>query len=271
VLDAHAHLTDARFTDDVDAVIDRASAAGIERVLTCGEDVGSSERAIDLARRHPTVRVAVGVHPHRAATWSDAVAARLRALASDARVVAVGEIGVDLSGRSAPREAQERAFAAQLALANDLDLPVVVHIRDAGDLAREIVDRVPWRGSPSGVRGMVHCYSEGPGEVAQWLRRGFLLSFAGTLTYPKNTALRAAAALAPPDALLAETDAPYLAPQRRRGERNEPAFVLETLAALAEAQGVPPGVLAERIRANAGRLFGARWLGGTAQGGAAST
>lgn len=274
MIDAHAHLTDPRFADDVDGVIHRASAAGIERVLTCGEDVASSERAIELAKRHPTVRVGVGVHPHRAATWSDAVAARLRALASDPRVVAIGEIGVDLSGRSAPRDAQERAFAAQLALASDLGLPVVVHVRDAGDLARRIVDDVPWGGSASGasaVRGMVHCYSEGPGEVAEWLGRGFALSFAGTVTYPKNTPLRAAAAATPADAILAETDAPYLAPQRRRGERNEPAFVLETLAALAEAQGVPPGDLAERIWANAGRLFGARWLGGTAQGGAAST
>lgn len=264
MIDAHAHLTDARLAHDVDAVIERATAAGIERILSCGEDVASSERALTLASRHPSVRVAVGVHPHRSEGWSDDVARRLRELAAEQRVVAIGEIGVDLSGRSAPREAQERAFAAQLELARELELPVVVHIRDAGPLAREIVDRVSWDPGPAGrtsaVRGMIHCYSEGPHEVEEWLRRGFVLSFAGTVTYPKNGALRAAAAATPPDALLAETDAPYLAPQRHRGERNEPAFVLETLAVLAEAHRFAPGVLADRLSANARRLFGTRWL-----------
>lgn len=254
MIDAHAHLTDPRFGPDVDAVVERARAAGIVRILSCGEDIVTSERTLELASRHASVRVAVGVHPHRSAAWSDDVAAQLRVLAARPNVVAIGEIGVDLSGRSAPREAQERAFAAQLALAREFDLPVVVHIRDAGALAREIVDRLP------GVRGMVHCYSEGPEEVPEWLRRGFVLSFAGTVTYPKNGLLRAAAAATPLDAILAETDAPYLAPQRRRGQRNEPAFVLETLSALAEAHGIEPGVLGERVSANAGRLFGARWL-----------
>lgn len=266
MIDAHAHLTDARLAHDVDAVIEHATAAGIERILSCGEDVASSEHAVALASRHPSVRVAVGVHPHRSDQWSDVVARRLRELASEPSVVAIGEIGVDLSGRSAPREAQERAFAAQLELARALDLPVVVHIRDAGAIVREIVDRVPWGTGPrpasraSVPRGMIHCYSEGPEEVGEWLRRGFLLSFAGTVTYPKNTALRAAAAVTPLDALLAETDAPYLAPQRRRGERNEPAFVLETLAVLAEAHHLAPAPLADRLSANAQRLFGAGWL-----------
>ncbi len=266
MIDAHAHLTDVRLAHDVDAVIERATAAGVTRILTCGEDIASSERAVALASRHASVRVAAGVHPHRAEQWSDEVARRLRELASEASVVAIGEIGVDLSGRSAPPAAQQRAFAAQLELARGLGLPVVVHIREAGPLAREIVDRVPWGRGPgpaseaSAWRGMIHCYSEGPDEAGEWLRRGFVLSFAGTVTYPKNTALRAAAAVTPSDALLAETDASYLAPQRRRGQRNEPAFVLETLAVLAEAQGVAPGVLADRLSANARRLFGARWL-----------
>ncbi|HZP96895.1 MAG TPA: TatD family hydrolase [Candidatus Limnocylindria bacterium] len=258
MIDAHAHLVDPRFAEDVDAVIARASAAGIERILSCGEDVASSERTLELARRHAGVRVAVGVHPHRAESWSDDVAAALRSLSSNGRVVAIGEIGVDLSGRSAPREAQERAFAAQLDLARERDLPVVVHVRDAGALAREIVDRV------GGVRGMVHCYSEGPAEVDEWRRRGFAISFAGTVTYPKNAGLRAAAAATPLDALLVETDAPYLAPQRRRGGRNEPAFVLDTLAAVAAAHAVAPAVAGARVSANAARLFGARWLRGTA-------
>ena len=160
---------------------------------------------------------------------------------------------MDLSGRSAPREAQERAFEAQLRLARELALPVVVHVRDAGALARAVVDRVP------GTFGMVHCYSEGPAEVRSWRERGFVVSFAGTLTYPKNGALREAAALVPRSALLVETDAPYLAPQTRRGQRNEPAFVVDTLATLAPACGASAEEMGEAIVANARRLFGDRW------------
>jgi TatD DNase family protein len=234
-------------------VLARAKAAGVTRVLSCGEDLASSERGVLAAQRHPAVRVAVGVHPHRAMVWNDDVASGLRRLAGDERVVAIGEIGVDLSGRSAPADHQRVCFEAQLRLAVALDLPVVVHVRDAGPLAREIVDRV------QGVRGMIHCYSEGPEQVREWLRRGFVLSFAGPVTYPKNETLRAAAARAPRDALLVETDAPYLAPQRHRGQRNEPAFVAETLAAVAAARGEPVGELERVMEATAGRLFGARW------------
>lgn len=253
MIDAHAHLDDPQLAPDLDAVIARAEAAGIDRILSCGQDLASSRQTLAIAGRHPLVRVAVGVHPHRAETWSHDVAAALRELTRDERVVAIGEIGADLSGRSAPREAQERAMREQLVLARELGLPAIVHVRDAGELARSIVDDVP------GVTGMIHCYSEGPDGVEAWTRRGFVISFAGPVTYPKNASLRAAAARVPRGALLVETDAPYLAPQRRRGTRNEPAFVVETLAAVAEAQGVPPGALAEAVSANARRIFGARW------------
>jgi TatD DNase family protein len=253
VIDAHAHLDDPRFANDLDAVIARAEAAGLTRILSCAEDVASAERNLALARRFPMVRVAVGVHPHRAGSWSEDVAARLRELAGDERVVAIGEIGVDLSGRSAPRDAQVRALEGQLRLARELDLPVVVHVRDAGDLAREVIDRA------GPARGMIHCYSEGPAEVAEWTRRGFVVSFAGTVTYTKSGALREAAAAAPRDAILAETDAPYLAPQAHRGKRNEPAFVAATVAALAEARAEPAERLSEAIDATARACFGARW------------
>jgi TatD DNase family protein len=253
VIDAHAHLDDRRFSDDLDAVLARASAAGIERVLSCAEDLASSERNVLIARRYPSVRVAVGVHPHRSESWSSDVLGMIDRLARDARVVAIGEIGIDLSGRSAPREAQETAFLAQLALANVLGLPVVVHVRDAGQLARELVDRA------GGARGMVHCFSEGPEEVDEWMRRGFSVSFAGTVTYPKNDALRRAAARASADRILVETDAPYLSPQARRGERNEPAFVRETLAAVAAARGRDAAELGLGIAENAQKLFGDRF------------
>ena len=262
MIDAHAHLDDRRFSDDLDAVLARAAAAGIERVLSCADDLASSERNILIARRHKAVRVAVGVHPHRAESWSDAVSAMVDRLARDEHVVAIGEIGIDLSGRSAPREAQENAFLAQLALARSLDLPVVVHVREAGPLVRALVDRA------GGARGMIHCFSEGPDEVDEWMRRGFAVSFAGPLTYPKNDALRLAAARAAADRLLVETDAPYLTPQARRGSRNEPAFVLDTLAALAAARRAEPSDLGRQVAENARKLFGIRWAGTETDNGA---
>jgi len=255
VIDAHAHLDDRRFADDLDAVLARAAAAGIERVLSCAEDLASSERNVLIARRYPAVRVAVGVHPHRAASWSESVSGMVNRLAHDPHVVAIGEIGIDLSGRSAPREAQETAFIAQLTLARALDLPVVVHVREAGPLARELVDRA------GGARGMVHCFSEGPDDVDEWIRRGFTVSFAGTLTYPKNDALRRAVARVPADRVLVETDAPYLPPETRRGGRNEPAFVVETLAAVAAARGEEAADLGRRMAENASKLFRIRWQG----------
>jgi TatD DNase family protein len=253
LLDAHAHLTDARFTGDLEAVLERASAAGIERILVCGEDVASSELAIELARRHSCLRAAVGIHPHRAQTCDDAALERLSELARDPLVVAIGEIGVDLSGRSAPRPDQERVFAAQLALAKELEMPVCLHVREAGDVARRLVDRC-------GARlGYVHCYSEGAPEVVEWTARGFYLSFSGTVTYPKNGALRAAAAAVPADRLLLETDSPYLAPQGHRSRRNEPALVAETYASVAAARGQTVAELAETAWRNAAALFGKAW------------
>jgi TatD DNase family protein len=253
VIDAHAHLTDGRIAADLDDVIERATDAGVTRIVTCGEDVASSERAVALAHRYPSVHATVGVHPHRAPAADREALVQIRELAADVRVVAVGEIGIDLSGRSAPVADQERAFVAQLQLAAELGLPVCIHVRDAGDRARELVDRV------TGVRGYVHCYSEGPGAVDEWVRRGFLISFAGTVTFPGSAALRAAAAVVPADRLLIETDAPYLAPQPQRGRRNEPAFVSSTYAEVARIRGTAVDRLAALVRENAASLFGARW------------
>jgi TatD DNase family protein len=253
VIDAHAHLTDRRFATDVGDVLERARRAGIERILTAGEDVASSEAASVLAAHHDGLRVAVGVHPHRAATWGTGVVDRLTELARDPRVVAIGEIGMDFSGRSSPTDVQEAAFRGQLALATLLDLPVVVHVRDAGERVRAIL------GDHPEVRGMIHCYSEGPEELPRWLDLGLFISFAGTVTYPGSERLRAAAAGVPADRVLAETDAPHLAPQNARGRRNEPLYVAATHAALARERGVDIGDLAGQIAANARSLFGERW------------
>ena len=230
----------------------RSRDAGLRAILTCGEDVTSSEAAVALADRHAMVRVAVGIHPHRATSCDGAALGRLRELARHAAVVAIGEIGLDLSGRSAPREAQERALEAQVRLAAELGLPIVLHVRDSGPLVRSRLAALP------SVAGQVHCYSEGPDEVVEWARRGFHLSFAGTLTFPKSDALRAAVRLVPDDRLLFETDAPYLAPVPYRGRRNEPAFVRETIAVAARERGEDAAALAECAWANGIRLFGPR-------------
>jgi TatD DNase family protein len=253
VIDAHAHLTDQRFNADVADVIERARREGVERILTAGEDVASSDAAIALAREHPGVRVAAGVHPHRADSWSAETRTRLTELARDGSVVAIGEIGMDLSGRSAPADVQERALRGQLALATAVGLPVVLHVRDAGERVRAIL-----RDGPP-LPGMVHCYSEGPDEVALWTELGLHLSFAGTVTYPGSERLRAAARAVPADRLLAETDAPYLAPQNVRGRRNEPLYVAATHALLAHERETDFGELAAGIAGNARRLFGERW------------
>lgn len=228
----------------------RAREAGIARILTCGEDVTSSEAALAIAHGHPEVRVAVGIHPHRAASLDDAALDALRRLAADERVVAIGEIGIDLSGRSAPRADQERAFLAQLDLAAALRLPVVVHVRDAGPVVRELLaGRV--------VRGQLHCYSEGPEELTAWRALGLVPSFAGPVTYRANRGLREAARAE--GSLLIETDAPYLAPEGHRGRRNEPALVAVTYRTVAAERGADLASLIATTAETARTLFGSRW------------
>lgn len=254
MIDAHTHLTDEQFDGDRGAVIARAAAGGITMALTCGEDVANSQSALELARGHNQwLRVAVGIHPHRAGDKGSADLEGLRELARDPLVVAIGEMGIDLSGRSAPLPAQEAAFSGQLALAAELNLPVVIHCRDAGDVVRRLLDEGP------PIRGQLHCYSEGPAQVEGWLRRGLWISFAGTVTFPSAVGLREAARVVPADRLLVETDAPYLSPVPLRGRRNEPAHIAATYALLAEVRGESPGELVAKVAASARALFGERW------------
>lgn len=218
-------------------------------MLSCGDDLASSEAVLRLAEHDPFVVAAVGIHPHRAASCDDTALAHLRELARHPSVIAIGEIGIDLSGRSAPQTLQERAFDAQVRLAAELGLPVVVHVRDSGPLVRARLAQLPR------VRGQIHCYSEGPAEVGEWLALGFAVSFSGTLTFPRSERLRAAVRAVPSDRLLFETDAPYLAPVPYRGRRNEPAFVLATIEAAARERGDDAGELAERAWRGALALF----------------
>src|SRR5207244_1193749 len=221
----HAHLHFPSFADDLDAVLARARAAGVRRMLTIGTDVATSHAAVALAAREPDVWAAVGIHPHEAAAADDAALVEIERLASAARVVAIGETGLDFFRHLSPREAQERAFRAQLALARRAGKPVLVHCRDAHEETLSIL-------AAEGTRergGIMHCFS-GDLEIARrCLDLGLLISLAGPVTYPKPGALPEVARMVPSDRLVVETDCPYLPPSHtgasatsRRMSRSRP-------------------------------------------------
>jgi TatD DNase family protein len=247
VIDTHAHL-DA--LEDADAAVERARDAGIGRIVTIGAGIGSCRAALAIAGGNDGVYAALGIGPHQAGTDEAARVGELRELLGHPRAVAVGETGLDYHYGSDRRDEQRALFEAQLALADEFRLPVVVHTRSADTDTEAIL-----RGHDGTV--VMHCFSE-PGLLTAGIERGWYFSFAGNVTYPKASELREAAARVPAGRILAETDSPYLAPQPVRGRTNEPAFVNHTLAALAEARGEDVQELAARIDANATAAFGLR-------------
>jgi TatD DNase family protein len=245
LIDTHAHLDAC--ADRPSALIRRARSAGVERIVTVGTGIDSSRAALELAEVHEEVFAAVGIDPHQA---GDAEANRideLLELAEQERSVAVGETGLDYFRDRAPRDRQRRLFEAQLEVASELGKPVVIHTRDADADTADVL---------AGFDGMVvmHCFSS-PGLLQTVLERGYYVSFAGNVTYPKASELRAAAAQVPDERILAETDSPYLAPQARRGRPNEPANVVLTVEELAKVRGVDAADLGARIEANAAAAF----------------
>ena len=253
VVDTHCHLADAKFRDDVEAVIERASAAGVSQIISVGAigPVENDRITVEIAQRHENIFAAVGVHPHDATDCSPERINQLRALAGSKKVVAIGESGLDFHYMHSPREAQEASLRAHLALANELDLPIVIHCREAEDRLIEIVREVgiPPRG------GVIHCFTGNADAAREFLALGFCISFSGIVTFKKSEAIREAAAIVPEDRVMVETDAPYLAPEPYRGKRNEPAFVQRTLELLANLRGVDAGALGARVIANAARVF----------------
>jgi TatD DNase family protein len=230
-------------------VVAEAVGAGVERIVTIGVGRESSERAVSLADAHPEVYAAVGVHPHDADGFTPADLVWLRELAAHPRVVAVGECGLDFHRDHARPEAQRRAFSAQIGLAREVGLPLVIHTRDAAD---ETLDML---GREAGDHPVVlHCFSL-PERLDEVVERGYLLSFAGQVTYPRSADLQAAAREAPGDLLLVETDSPYLAPVPRRGRPNRPANVVHTLRFIAALRAVTDEALDELTTRNAARAF----------------
>jgi len=250
LVDSHCHLDDDQFADDRVAAIERARAAGVERMVAIGTGGGPPdlEAGLRLARQYSFIYATVGVHPHDAAKATPETFARLAELAPEA--VAIGEIGLDYHYDFSPRDVQRRVFVEQLALAARSRKPVVIHTREAWDDTLAVIRE---HGLPFG--GIMHCFTGGPTEARQALELGFHLSFGGIVTFPKADAVREAAALTPEDRLLIETDAPYLAPVPHRGKRNEPAFIVETVRRLAEARAVAPEHIAAVTTGNFERLF----------------
>jgi TatD DNase family protein len=243
VIDTHAHL-DA--LEDADGAIERAREAGVDRVITIGTGIDSCRRALELTA-HEGVYAALGIDPHRAATADAYRVGELHQLLQDARAVAVGETGLDYHYGAETKDEQRRLFEAQLRLARELRLPVVIHTREANE------DTAAMLREHDGTVVM-HCFSE-QGLLAVGVERGWYFSFAGNVTYPTAAELREAAAEVPADRILAETDSPYLAPQPLRGRPNEPAHVVHTVAALAAARGEDADQLAHQIDANATAAF----------------
>ena len=255
MIDSHCHLADEAFAGDLDAAIARAREAGVTGALCilAAGDAAEAERARGVRERWSAVRFATGVHPHAAGTFAGRAAESAdltRQHAAAFSACGIGEIGLDYHYDFAPRPVQHEVFAAQLALAGELHAPVIIHTREATDDTFAILKEHP------GARGVFHCFTGDTAMARRALDIGFYVSFAGIVTFPKAGDLRDAARTVPADRLLIETDSPYLAPVPHRGKRNEPAYVAQVLAALAETRGEPLEALRRRVNDNFVSLFG---------------
>ena len=268
LFDTHAHLHDPWIGDDLPEVMARAREAGVERIVTIGCSLEDSRNALAVAEQYDQVWATLGVHPHDAKGWNGEIESEFKRMAAHPKVVAIGEIGLDFYRNLSPHNDQYAAFQAQLALADELALPIVVHSRDAHEETYNILK--DWAQSPSppaergemsrrdrGGRpiGVIHCFSGDADLAHRYHDLGFLISFAGPVTYPKNDALREAAASLPLEAIVIETDCPYLSPQPRRGKRNEPANVRFTAEQIAVVRGESVDVVVEQATVNAVGLF----------------
>ncbi len=260
LVDTHCHLDFNAFNEDRQAVIERARRAGLARMLIPGVDLASCRAALAIAESYPEVFAAVGVHPTSLSTWDERTVGELRALAAHPKVVAIGEIGLDYYWDASPREEQREALRMQIELASELGLPVILHCREA------FTDLLPimlaWQaalrrdGNPLADRpGVFHSFSGDVSLARQAVEAGFSIGITGPVTFRNAPELQAVVQEAPGSALLIETDAPFLAPQPRRGKRNEPAFVRYVADKIAAIRGLPVQAIAQHTTANANRLF----------------
>lgn len=257
MLDSHCHIAGEEFVQDLPAVVERAIAAGVTEAvcILAAEDDAELARAADVRAAWPGIRFATGIHPHSASKFNGrptAAADTVRAAIGRTAACAVGEIGLDYHYDFSPREIQHTVFRAQIRLARELDLPIIIHTREA----TEDTFRILREEGGAAIRGVFHCFTGDAAMAERVLRLGFYLSFAGIITFPRAMDLRQVAAATPRDRLLSETDAPYLAPAPYRGKRNEPAYVSRVVETLAGLHGLAAGEMASQIHANFQQLFG---------------
>ncbi len=250
LVDTHAHLQWASFNRDREKVVSRARKAGVEHIVNIGFDIEGSRKAIKLAEKYNGLCATVGIHPHNANQLNQNVLDELRKLSENPKVVAIGEIGLDYYRNLSPREAQKKAFEAQLFLAEELKLPVVIHNREAQVDTLKMLSKFEGK-----IDGIMHCFS-GDREMAEWcIKSNFYISFAGPATFPNSHELRRIAKWTDLNKILLETDSPWLAPQNKRGKRNEPAFLPFIAKKIAELKGISMDELAEATTENAKEIF----------------
>ena len=252
LIDSHCHLDFPDFTGDLDGVVGRARAAGVERMVTIGTRVAKAGAVAAIAERYEDVFFTVGTHPHEAAGEGAEDFDAMRVFAQHPKCVGIGEAGLDYHYDNAPRDVAQRVFRGQIALARELDLPLVIHARDADDDIAAILTDEMGQGR---FRALLHCFTSSRELAETALSLGLSISFSGVVTFKKSEGLRAIARDVPLDRILVETDAPYLAPTPHRGRRNEPAFVVATAGVVAEARGITAEALATATRANTLDVF----------------
>jgi TatD DNase family protein len=254
IIDSHAHLEFPQFDEDRDAMLERARTAGVTTLLAIGSGTGPERlnAAIPFAEEHDWIYATVGIHPHEANLATEEHFAKLDDLAKHAKVIGWGEMGLDYYYDHSPRDVQQKVFQRQLGQARTAKLPIIIHCRDAWPDCMEIIDR-NWRSS--GLGGLLHCFTGTLVEARRGLDMGFMISFAGNVTYPKMQHLRDVARELPLDRILTETDSPFLPPQGWRGKRNEPAHVVEVAKALASVRDLPHDELAAITAQNFRRFF----------------
>ena len=250
LVDTHAHLQWASFDKDREKVISRAQQASVGYIVNIGFDMDGSIKGVKLAEHYNRLYATVGIHPHNAIQLDQNVLNKLRELSGNPKVVAIGEIGLDYYRNLSPMEAQKKAFEAQLLLAKELALPVVIHDRDAHSDILKIISRFKGK-----LRGIMHCFSGSKEMAEQCIKLGFLVSFAGNVTYPNAHKLHETAKWIDLNRILLETDSPWLAPQDMRGKRNEPSFLPFIAKKIAELKGISTDELAEATTTNAKEIY----------------
>lgn len=254
LIDSHAHLDDDRFDKDRDELIKSLESNGISRVINPGADLPSSIKSVKLSEEYENIYAAVGVHPHSADEMDEGTIEVLRAFGNREKVVAIGEIGLDYHYDNSPRDIQRKWFQRQIKLANELNLPIIVHSREADQETFDIIKSQ----SDGNLTGVIHCYSGSVELMKEYIKLGYYISLGGPVTFKNAKMPKEVAKAVPIDRLLVETDSPYLTPEPHRGKRNEPLFVRHVAAMIAELRGMTIEELARATSENTIRLFNLR-------------